>query len=161
MTRKSKIIYVTMALAIASAVYAAPITQTSRSGVGTLTVDSASSIQIDGDLDINSGGDLDVENGGDIALADGGNIQIEGYDASVTGISYTLVSADATANGVTLTTGLASIWTANCQVVTSGNLVATSDAKIQWSSGSLSILDGSTYNTTSGQKIRCFVFGSN
>lgn len=173
MTRKQLLLLAGVVLAIATAAYADIIRQTCSGGNCTLRIQTGSTLDADSGatVDLNSGATLTnaataTHSGtntltGDFNVASGGNIQFEGYDATVTGISYTLLSADATANGVTIATGLTSIYMALCQVVTSANVVGTSDAKIQWSSGSLSILDGSSYNTVAGSKVRCVVTGSN
>ena len=85
------------------------------------------------------------------ALAD----DLAGTGGSAAYGQYTVLAADATANLVNITTGLADLTLADCavSVFRAGSLV-TADAVIsEPSAGVLRIADGSTYNTTAGDII--------
>jgi hypothetical protein len=73
---------------------------------------------------------------------------------------YTTTSDDATANTLTITTGLTAVTYAVVQVVNSGNNVVTSDADVTFATGTIVVADGSTYNTVAGQKVRWIAFGT-
>lgn len=76
--------------------------------------------------------------------------------------NHTTTSGEASANtlSIDLSADLGAIDGAVIQVVDSGNNVVTADADVTFSGATLTIADGSTYNTVAGQIIRGIVFGS-
>lgn len=77
----------------------------------------------------------------------------------VAGGSHSTTGGEAGANAIVIATGLTTITTVIVQVLTAGNAVATSDAVVTFANGNLTITDGSTYNTVSGQIINWLVYG--
>lgn len=73
---------------------------------------------------------------------------------------YTVTSADASANASAIVTGLKSIDSVIVQVKSSGNNVLTSDADITHSGGTITVADGSTYNTTAGYIVSWLAVGA-
>lgn len=71
----------------------------------------------------------------------------------------TTSAAQASANAVVIATGLTTILGAIIQVVDAGNNVVTSDADVTFSGGNLTVADGATYNTVSGQIINWIAWG--
>lgn len=71
---------------------------------------------------------------------------------------YTATSGDATANSVAINTGLNAIESVQVQILRGGK-VATSDAAVSHSGGTLTVGDGSTYNLTAADVISWFAIG--
>jgi hypothetical protein len=74
--------------------------------------------------------------------------------------THSTTAPEGIANTLTIATGLTTITSAIVQVLTASNAVATTDAVVTWSGGNLTVADGSTYNTVSGQIINWFAFGA-
>lgn len=78
--------------------------------------------------------------------------------------THTVTSAQASANTsiIDLSDAMKVVEGGVVQIVDSGNNVVTSDADITFggTAGTLTVADGSTYNTTAGYLIRYVVWGS-
>ena len=72
---------------------------------------------------------------------------------------YTTTSDDATANTLTIATGLTTIAAVQVMVLDAGNNVVTADADVTFTAGNLIVADGATYNTVAGQLIHWFAYG--
>lgn len=108
------------------------------------------------------GNSLEVASGGSINIASGGSLKYNGVantGATRAGI-ITVSAAQASANAVAITTGLATVGAVNIQVLNTGNNVVTSDADITISGGTVTVADGSTYNTVENYLIHWIAVGS-
>lgn len=145
---------------------------------GTLTIDPGATVT--GGMasnTIGSGETLSVESGGAINVESGGLLKFAGTDKAavlaasvanqiagtasgkkVHGAAYTVTSDDATANTVTIATGV-TIAAKVVQILRSG-VVVGSDAAISSSGANLTVGDGSTYDLTAGDVVNYFVFGT-
>jgi len=108
------------------------------------------------------GATMEVASGGIVNVQTGGAIKYNGVaNTGVVKSGVTTVSAaQATANTVAITTGLSSITAAQVMVLNTGNNVVTSDADITTSTGTLTVADGSTYNTVENYLIHWIAVGS-
>lgn len=108
------------------------------------------------------GASLEVASGGSINVASGGTIKYNGVaDTGATrGGIITVSAAQASANAVAITTGFATVSAINVQVLNTGNNVVTSDADITISGGTVTVADGSTYNTVENYLIHWIAVGS-
>lgn len=73
--------------------------------------------------------------------------------------SHVTTAGEASANTMTLTTGLTTIVSAIVQVLDAGNNVVTTDADVTFSGGNIIVADGSTYNTVAGQIVKYIACG--
>lgn len=105
---------------------------------------------------------LEVASGGIINIQTGGAIKYNGVaNTGVVKAGLTTVSAaQASANTVAITTGLTAITATQVMVLNTGNNVVTSDADITFSDGTLTVADGSTYNTVENYLIHWIAVGS-
>lgn len=78
----------------------------------------------------------------------------------IAGGSYTVQTADATANTLTIPSGLTSIASVVVQVIDAGNNVVTADADVTISAGNIVVADGATYNTVAGFIVRWVAVGT-
>lgn len=76
------------------------------------------------------------------------------------GGSYTTNTTDAGANSLAIVTGLASITGHSIIVYDTNNKQVTSDAVITVAGGTITVADGSTYNTVDGQIVKWLAFGA-
>jgi|GEM_PF-2171737 len=74
--------------------------------------------------------------------------------------NHTVTSGEATANTVTIATGLATVSSAQVQVVDASNKVVTADAVVSFSAGNITVADGTTFNLTAGYVIRYLAVGN-
>lgn len=88
------------------------------------------------------------------ALSDANNLSADGVAYG----QHTVTGAEATANLVNITTGLADTTVANIAVTVSrsGSIVTTDAVITEPSAGVIRVADGSTYNTTAGDIITWF-----
>lgn len=105
---------------------------------------------------------LEVASGGIINVQTGGAIKYNGVaNTGVVKAGITTVSAaQASANTVAITTGLTSITAVQVMVLNTGNNVVTADADITFSGGTLTVADGSTYNTVENYLIHWIAVGN-
>ncbi len=111
---------------------------------------------------IDQGGDtLNVDSGGVIAIDALSGLTIGGVAALgvVRAGIVTVSAAQASANAVAITTGLTTITAVQVMVLNTGNNVVTSDADITFTGGTLTVADGSTYNTVENYLIHWIAVG--
>jgi len=109
-----------------------------------------------------------AEQGGDKLVVDsaaGGAIAwgTDSTNVSMTGCvradAHTVTDAQATANKAEITTGLTTVEALSVMILRSGK-VATSDAAVSESSGTLTVADGSTYDVTKDDVIHWIAIGT-
>lgn len=107
------------------------------------------------------GNTLNVDSGGVIAVDAASGLTIGGVAISgnVRAGITTVSAAQASANAVAITTGLTTITAVQVMVLNTGNNVVTSDADITFSGGTLTVADGSTYNTVEDYLIHWIAVG--
>ncbi len=73
---------------------------------------------------------------------------------------YTVTAQNATDNAATINTGLASVLSAQVQIVSATNVVLHSDEVVTFAAQNIVVADGgATYDTVEGQKIRWIAYG--
>ncbi len=107
------------------------------------------------------GESMQVASGGVIEVQEGGLIAYNGViQPVVAGAIVTISAAQASANAVVIDTGLTTISAVNIQVLNTGNNVVTSDADITISGGTVTVADGSTYNTVENYLLHWIAVGA-
>lgn len=107
------------------------------------------------------GATMNVDSGGVIAIDAASGLTIGGVanSGAVRGAIVTISAGQAAANAVAITTGFSTIAAAFVMVLDTGNNVVTSDADVTISGGTLTVADGSTYNTVEAYKLHWIAVG--
>jgi len=132
------------------------------------TEQGADITEIGGELNILSGGELDIESGGELNILSGGELDIESGGAlqfggvaqsgCVRAAKYTVVTADDTANKITVTTGLTTVTSFNYHILRAGVNVSSAEV-VTFAAGVVTITD-STYAATAGDVLYWIAVGS-
>lgn len=111
-------------------------------------------------LNIASGGELQLAGTAITASAGEINAACDGATGKVRAGIHTVTAAEASDGTLAIATGLTSVTALNIMVVSTGNNLATSDADVTISGGTVTIADGSTYNTVEADKIHWIAVGA-